>query len=394
MNVPKRILLLDTGNEWGGGTNSMIELLKRLDRTRFTVTACFYHNYRHGDSTLQEALAAIEIPLVILPTRRQPGWAKLAKELVRGLLFWHKPRRAAAVFNIELVWRIKPRARALARLLREGKFALLYMNNQPSSNLEGYLAAESAGVPVVQHCRIEPRINAIERDIIQRVAHAVICVSHGVREALLRQGVRPALCHVVYNGIDTQQPLPAAQPLVDVAPGTQVVGTIGSLIKRKSVDHLLRAVARLPSDLMPHVLIVGEGPEEAALRQLAGELGLASCVTFAGFQRQPLPWLAAMDVFVLTSSSEGLPRVILEAMLLEKSVVASRIVGSSEVVIPGETGFLYDYGDVKMLSGYLALLLRDPAKRQAMGAAGRRRASAEFSIETYVAGVSRILENA
>ena len=93
MNVPKRILLLDTGNEWGGGTNSMIELLKRLDRTRFTVTACFYHNYRHGDSTLQEALAAIEIPLVILPTRRQPGWAKLAKEL--ELKGWDYPKHLA-----------------------------------------------------------------------------------------------------------------------------------------------------------------------------------------------------------------------------------------------------------------------------------------------------------
>ena len=83
MKDPKRILLFDTGNEWGGGTNSMIELLKRIDRTRFAVTACFYHNYRQGDSTLQDALTGIDIPLVILPTRSQPLWAKLAKELAR-----------------------------------------------------------------------------------------------------------------------------------------------------------------------------------------------------------------------------------------------------------------------------------------------------------------------
>jgi glycosyltransferase involved in cell wall biosynthesis len=394
MTVSKRILLFDTGNEWGGGTNSMIELLKRIDRTRFAVTACFYHDYRHGHSTLREALAAIDIPLVILPTRHQPWWAKLAKELVRGLLAWRKPWRAAAVFRVELAWRIRPRAHALAEFLRKENYDLLYMNNQPASNLEGYLAAERVGVPVVQHCRIEPRLNAVESAIVNRVAGAMICVSHGVKDALLRQGVRPALCQVVHNGIDTRQPLPAPQPLPGVAPDTPVIGTIGSLIKRKSVDHLLRAVARLPQDLMPHVVIVGEGPEAAALRQLANELGLADRVSFAGFQKQPLPWLAAMDVFVLTSSSEGLPRVILEAMLLEKPVIASRIVGSSEVVAHGVTGYLYDYGDIDALAVHLVGLLRDSTKRQAFGNAGRRRASADFSIEAYVAGVTKVLESA
>jgi len=398
MKDPKRILLFDTGNEWGGGTNSMIELLKRIDRTRFAVTACFYHNYRQGDSTLQDALTGIDIPLVILPTRSQPLWAKLAKELVRGFLSWHKPWRAAAVFRIELAWRIRPRARAVAELLREGGYELLYMNNQPASNLEGYLAAEQAGVPVVQHCRIEPKLNAAECAVVNRAAHAVICVSQGVQDALVRQGVRKGLCHVVYNAIDSSQALPGAQPLADVPPGTPVIGTIGSLIKRKSIDHLLCAVARLPADLAPHlaphVLIVGTGPEEHALRQLAAELGFADRVIFAGFQKQPLPWLAAMDLFILTSSSEGLPRVILEAMLLAKPVIASRIVGSAEVVADGETGYLYDYGDIDALAAHLADLLRHADKRQALGAAGRRRASAEFSIDAYVAGVTKVLEAA
>jgi len=387
-------LLLDTGNEWGGGTNSMIELLKRIDRTRFAVTACFYHNYRHGDSTLREALAALDIPLVILPTRHQPWWAKLAKELARGFLFWRKPWRVAAVFRIELAWRIRPRARALAELLRTGGYDLLYMNNQPASNLEGYLAAEMADVRVIQHCRIEPRLNTVECDIINRIAHAVICVSHGVRDALIRQGVRHELCHVVHNGIDTHQLIPEPQPLPGVASGTPVIGTIGSLIKRKSVDHLLRAVAHLPQDLTPHLLIVGAGAQAAALRQLTSELGLASRVTFAGFQKQPLPWLAAMDVFVLSSPSEGLPRVILEAMLLEKPVVASNVTGSKEVVVHGETGYLYDYGDIHSLAALLADVLRNSEKRQSFGAAGRRRASADFSIEAYVAGVTKILEAA
>lgn len=390
----KRILLLDTGNEWGGGTNSMIELLKRLDRTRFAVTACFYHDYRQGDSTLREALAVIGIPLLILPTQRQPWWAKLAKELARGLLAWHRPWRAAAVFRIELAWRIRPRARALVDVLRKGNYDLLYMNNQPASNLEGYLAAETAGVPAVQHCRIEPKLNAIERDAVNRVARAVICVSQGVADRLVAQGVRRELCQVVHNAIDSRQELPVAQPLAGVAPGVPVIGTVGSLIQRKAVDHLLRAVARLPPEHAPHLLIVGTGPEAPALRRLAEELGLTRQITFAGFQKQPLPWLAAMDVFALTSPSEGLPRVILEAMLLAKPVVASNVTGSKEVVVHDKTGYLYAYGDIDALAAHLARLLHDPAQRQVLGAAGRRLVSADFSIETYVAGVTNILEAA
>ena len=390
--MAKRILLLDTGNEWGGGTNSMIELLKRIDRTRFAVTACFYRNYRHADSTLVEALAAIGIPLVILPTRCQPWWAKLAKELARGLLAWRKPWRAVAVFKVEMCWRIRPRARALAEVLRKENYALLYLNNQPASNLEGYLAAELTGVPVVQHCRIEPKLNAAECAVVNRVAQAIICVSQGVAEALVRQGVRRELCHVVHNAIDSRQSLPAAQPLTGAAPGVPVIGTIGSLVKRKFVDHLLRAAARLPADLAPHVLVVGEGPEAPALKQLAADLGLAGRVTFAGFQQQPLPWLAAMDVFVLASPSEGLPRGILEAMLLAKPVVASNVTGSNEVVTHGETGSLYTFGDIDALAAHLADFLRHPERARALGEAGRRRVGAHFSIEAYVAGVTKILE--
>ena len=74
MSAPKRVLLLDTGNEWGGGTNSMFELLKRIDRTRFDVTCCFYKDYKKGQSgrLFSEELADIGIPLILLPIRKQP----------------------------------------------------------------------------------------------------------------------------------------------------------------------------------------------------------------------------------------------------------------------------------------------------------------------------------
>lgn len=390
-----RILLVDSGKEWGGGTNSMIELLKRLDRQRFQVTALFYCNYLKGDSDLRRELAGIGVPLEILPPHRQPLAAKLAKEFIRGFLRPWPGLRQRALHGVERWWRIDPLARQLAARLRAGGYDLLYMNNQPSSNLEGYLAAEAAGVPAVQHCRSVAALSPAEVQVVNRVACRIVCVSTGVRNALLAAGIRPELCRVVHNAIDVHQVLPAPLDIPGKAPGAVVVGCVGSLLPRKSVDHFLRAVAVVAPAMPPlHLVVVGDGPERGNLERLAHQLGLGGRITFAGFQQAPLAWIATMDILVQTSPREGLPRVVLEAMLLQKPVLGSDVVGTQELVRHGSTGLLYPYGDIPALTRCLETLAGDPALRQRLGAAGRERVLQDFSIAQYVAGVAAELEAA
>jgi len=393
---PKRILLLDTGNEWGGGTNSMLELLKRLDRQRFAVTCCFYKDYRKGSDgrLLSEELAAIGIPLVILPTHRQPLWAKLVKELARGLFSWSARLKRRLVLTIELQWRIRPRVAALRQVLAEGGFELLYMNNQPSSNLEGYLAGEALGLPVVQHCRIEPTLQTGEAVVVNRVVSRIICVSQGVADVLAAQHVAENRLRVVYNAIDSRAALPAAH-LLPAAVNGLVIGTVGQLTVRKGVMHLLQAVANLKAGgLMVTVLVLGEGPQRAELEAATTRLGLHAQVSFVGFQPEPLAWVQAMDVCVLCSKKEGLPRVVLEAMLSSKPVIGSDVTGTRELIVHEETGLLYAYGDVPALTAALRRLLSDPPLRRAMGEAGRQRVVDRFSIDAYVAGVAQVLDEA
>jgi glycosyltransferase involved in cell wall biosynthesis len=387
-----RILLLDTGIEWGGGTNSMFELLKRIDHGRFAIEPLFYRNYPKGSaSDLKRELAQVGLPLLVLPPLKQPLWAKTAKELVRAFFFWSHTRKTTAVQRIDRRWRILPRARQIAEKLRSGGYDLLYMNNQPSSNQEGYLAAEMAGVPVVQHCRIDVSLTPEEAAITNRIAHRIICVSHGVAQSLARQGIREELLTVIVNAIDGHQSLPAPVPR-PAAPGTPVIGTVGQLVARKAVDHILGAIARLPSNISPpHLLVVGEGPARESLAAKAAALGLAERVTFAGFQQQPMAWIAAMDIFVLASAKEGLPRVILEAMLLGKPVIASRVVGSQELVENGRTGLLYEFGDTDAFARHMATLLTDPALGKRLGEAGRSKVLTEYSIEHYVEQVQSVL---
>jgi glycosyltransferase involved in cell wall biosynthesis len=395
----KRILLLDTGKEWGGGTNSMIELLKRLDRQRFDVTALFYRDYRQGSgSTLSAELAAIGIPLRLLPPAAPPWWEKPAKELVRGLCFWNRQLTKRLIFAIERRTRIEPVARRIAGEIRDGHFQLLYMNNQPASNVEGYLAAAAAGIPAVQHCRIEPAMTPAVVALTNELAAKVICVSEGVRESLVTQGVAAERCLTVHNGIDCHQPLPNAAGVRGAwgfPAGAIVVGTVGQLIARKRVADLIEAVAgitRQKPAIDLRVVIVGEGREMEPLTRLAAKLGIADRVRLTGFDAQPLRLVAAMDIFALCSSSEGLPRVILEAMLLGRPVVASDIVGSRELVAPDETGLRYPCGDVAALACALTRLAEDAVLRERMGAAARERVRERFSIERYVAGVAAALE--
>lgn len=396
MSSPQRILLLDTGNEWGGGTNSMFELLKRLDRQRFAVTCCFYKDYRKGKDgrLLSEELADIGIPLLILPTRQQPLWAKLAKELARGIFSWSLRLKKRAVQGIEMQWRIKPRAAALRRALAAGGFELLYMNNQPASNLEGYLAGEAAGLPVVQHCRIEPTLSAKEVAVVNRVVTRIICVAQGVADVLAAQHVAESRLRVVYNAIDSRAPLPAPVELPATV-GPWVIGTVGQLTARKGVHHLLQAVATLKAEGLPvSCLILGEGPQRLELESAVSQLGIAGQVSFLGFQSAPLAWVQVMDVCVLCSSKEGLPRVVLEAMLASKPVVGSDVTGTRELIVNEESGLLYAYGDVPALTAALRRLLHDAPLRQTMGEAGRRRVVQRFSIDAYVAGVAQVLAEA
>lgn len=397
----QKILLLDNGREWGGGTNSMLELLKRIDRNAFEITCCFYHNYTRGNGeTIESVLNAMSIPVIFIAQRKQPNWAKLAKEAVRTLLFFNSTLRKRAIDFIDARWRVLPNTRKLRAMLQQGGYDTLYMNNQPSTNVEGYAAARGLNVAVVQHCRIDPFMNGRLVRMINRDCDAVIAVSHGVSNTLRASGVDPERCFTVSNAIDINQPLPdrlAVRQRLNLGPETFVFGTIGSLILRKSNHHIFQALSRFKQacpDADWKIIVVGDGPEAGPLRQLATRTAILDRVIFTGFQNNAMDYLAAFDVFILASRSEGLPRVVLEAMLVNTAVIGSRVVGTEELISHNDTGLLFEYGDVPQLTQHLITLWQDNALRQRLTHAASARVRSQYAIETYVKGVETILKSA
>ena len=127
--------------------------------------------------------------------------------------------------------------------------------------------------------------------------------------------------------------------------------------------------------------MVGDGPCLAEVRRRASEAGLDSRIVFAGFRDDTPDLMAAMDLLLLTSSQEGLPNAILEAMAAGRPVVATDVGGCRELVTEGATGHLVPRDDPDALAEKAIRVLTLPDRGRSLGEAGRRRVLAEFSVE-------------
>ncbi|MBF0328438.1 MAG: glycosyltransferase [Nitrospirae bacterium] len=393
----KEILILDTGKEWGGGTNSLIELLKRIDKSRYHFTALFYHNYKKsGGIDIETELKKLGVDVMLMPQYKQPAAAKILKELLRATFFWNKGMLRKLVFLIDYRFRIKEDANRISVLLKNMNADLLYMNNQLSSNFEGIIASDKTGIPAVQHCRKEPKLNSAETALANRVVKKIICVSTGIKESLVSQGVDASKCTVVYNGIDAEtKPQTAPERIRDelkITTDEILIGTVCSLIRLKRVEDLIKAMSIIAHDssLPIKCVIVGDGPERKKLEELMQAKNLSDRIIFAGFQNDAVSYTNVMDIFVLTSEQEGLPRSILEAMLMEKPVVATRVTGTSEVIQNDETGYLVPVSQPAAIAAAILKLANDSHLRKSMGQKAKKRAIEEFSAGKYISGVEEV----
>lgn len=218
-----------------------------------------------------------------------------------------------------------------------------------------------------------------------RRAKFAICISDFARSqamAFLDPGEWHKL-HVVHCGVDPSVFHPADEPGRRVQSGGLRILNVGRLIPLKGQAELLRALAALREREVDATLtIVGDGPDRARLESLAAELKVTDLVKFAGAvgQDEIAGLYGAADVFCMSSFAEGIPVVLMEAMAMQVPVVATRIAGIPELVEHGVSGLIVSPGRADRLAQALAELALDPARRRAMGAAGRAKVGAEFDV--------------
>jgi len=327
-----------------------------------------------------EALAAH--PDLTLTVAVPPEWrdgrsvTRLERAYVTGYRLVVEPVRFNGHFHLHYY----PR---LGRLIAETQPDLVHLDEEPY-NLATWHAqrlARRAGAKTLFFSWQNLRRNypwpfsAFERAVL-RDADAAIAGNAEAVSVWRAKGYTGPMPVIPQFGVDPELFAPRPNP-----PHPFSIGYAGRLAPEKGIDLLLRAAATLPPDA--HVRLIGAGPEQARLAQLAEALGLAARVTFESAPSLEMPArLAALDCLVLPSRTrpnwkEQFGRVLIEAMACGVPVI-----GASSGEIPnviGDAGLLFPEGDVPALAAHLATLRANPAERAALGAKGRARVLAHYT---------------
>jgi glycosyltransferase involved in cell wall biosynthesis len=255
--------------------------------------------------------------------------------------------------------------------------------------VKSHFLARSAGLPrqapwvAFHHGYTWPTLKARAYNQLDRwslrSANKVLTVSVPFRDGLMAFGVRPERVEIVHNAIPSEWGARSCQPeeaaalraASGIAAGRKVVLIVGRLSREKDHLTLLEAVNRLRPAGMPHVVIVGEGPEKQHIEDRVRQLGLDEYVTLTGHRSSAVPWYGIADVAVLSSLSEGSPNALLEAMATNVPVVATAVGGVPEMVANEESALLIAPGDAAAMSAAMARLLTDPALADRLRKRGR-----------------------
>jgi glycosyltransferase involved in cell wall biosynthesis len=219
-----------------------------------------------------------------------------------------------------------------------------------------------------------------------RRADKVIIPSEYLKRYVTGWGVSQNRCRVIYNAVEFVNEI---QP-VEIPLETPVkLVTVGRLVPWKHVDKIIEL---LPGLQGAGLIVVGDGPERQRLESLVQSLNLTDRVYFAGHrsQKETYAFMSASDIFVLNSSYEGLPHVVVEAMRSGLSVVATSAGGTPEVITDGQTGILVSPGDTNALGEALKLLIGDAALRKRL-AENTQTALDKFSYSMVVAKTEQTL---
>jgi glycosyltransferase involved in cell wall biosynthesis len=344
----RRVLLTTTHkNIRSGGSVQLFLLARSLVKAGAHVEALF--NFKAG-TTLAEAnlnrLTDLGVPVRFLRFSR-----------------WYSPAQIARLRGI----------------VRAGKFDVVHTHKGSDLSM-ALLALPGLGVPALLNTRgVNFRLGANRYKYRSARLDRIIVVSRDSKNVMVDCGVPAEKIQVIYGGVDTDlfRPLPAerdaARAELDL-PGDATVSVVAAnLVRQKGHGDYLQAVARLRQSHAGLWHVFAGGGDQAELRVVAAELGVADRVVFAGFRPDMQRVYAAADFSVMPSfAGEGVSGVLREALACGKAVVTTDVGGNAELVIDGEFGLVVPRHDPPALAAAMARLCDEPGLAARLAEAGQR----------------------
>jgi len=357
MERPLNVLYVVIGLNLGGVQQWVLDLCKRLDRTRFRPIVCAIEN----TGIIGKEIEALGVEVITLGYRRQS---------VRTI-------------------------KALANLMKARQIDILHgVSYHPS--LYARLAGLMAGTPVM--LTYEPVVydnRRIQRVLLSRFldrfTDGYVACSQGVVQQLSEwYGYSPNKVELIYNAVDTEQFKPPASRAdakrkLGFDPDRPIVGMVARLDPEKGHRFFFEAITRLHGYADVQWLVVGNGRAENEVKEQAKQFGVADRVQFLGTRRDLPDLLGAFDIYVLPTLKEGFPITTLNAMSCGCAVVVSDYPANLEGVRNDINGLVVPMGDSVQLAQALNRLLASETQRRSLGEAARRDVLDRFSIERHVA---------
>ena len=370
-------------------------------REKIKVAFAFNHSFflGGGEISFSELIRALNKslfePLVLVPSKGEIE-ALLEKEKIEVLVTPIPPLKRI------LTPPFSPFPRLLAAL-RQVQPNLIHANGSRACFYSA-LAGRILGIPVIWHVRETLKDLFFYDAFLGLASKSIVCVSKSV--ATKRFGRFGPLLEkkvtVVYNGVDTSRLMRNEQAGDQVRTGLGIrtidvlFGALGNIIPRKGYEFFLQGLAeakKLDDQLSPKVLIVGRQLDKkyhAMLLRLISDLHLQDSVFFQDYSENVQALLSAMDVFVLSSKSEGFSRALLEAMSTSLPILATRISEIEEAVADQENALLIDFGDVQSMASAIVNLAKDEALRRRMGEKNRERAVEKFDLKAHASAIEKL----
>lgn len=352
----------------GGLGQSVLTLLNKLDRQRYELLVVFGPGY-----PLDDVFLSGEVP------------ARLVR-FARGL----KLINLLGFYDVY-------------RLIRHAPFDVIHIHGGNEAGVLGRIAAKLAGgrniiyslhgTPTVDRSAwlVRKSIALLDR-LLDRVTDHYIAVSAFIGNRYLHHGIGLGRMSVIHHGIEWQSAQDVARrrgellQTLGLPIDAVLVGSVGLIEPRKGFDYLIRAIPQIRAQHPQAIfLIVGDGPQKAALERLSDELKIGEGLKFLGWRDDAKQLIELFDLMCHPALSEPLGLVLLEAMAHAVPVVASAVQGIPEVVDDGQTGVLVPAEDSEALAIALIELLNQPDRMQQLGRLGYQRLTEHFSVAHMVA---------
>jgi len=391
--APRRVLFVTACTGKGGAGNSLLLLLRHLDRSRIEPVVVM-----PNEGIIGARLRALGIPTVFAPRLRERTWemrfrrANAVTRVLSGL--WNLADGVVFTFQ-------------LAGLARRHHCELIYANHM-MVKIMCVLAGALSGRRVVLHTRTI-YANAAERWLYTAFAalphvRRIVAVS---RASAANFRALPDRVRVVHNGVPLDE-LPdlatrgTLRRELGIPADAHVVGFVGRLAAWKGLDVFLDAAVRLAAaHPSARFVVVGEPPVGATARTLddfragAARRGLEGRVWFTGFRRDAAACVLDFDVLVVPSvRPDPCPRVVLEALAVGTPVVGSASGGIAETVEDGVTGFLATPGDAADVAAKVGRILADPALASTLGEAAVRAMARDYAAGSVAERIQGVIEEA